>query len=106
MNYKPIKAVMLRNNDRIIDVDGAILVKGIELNFLEDIVTFTATKEDGSVSERWIAMDRLVNKVTSWAEWLITTTVYSDTPDKVEKFCEEMNGWKIWAGGIGYLSVK
>lgn len=65
MNYKPVKAVMLRNNDKFIDVDGVILVKDIKLNFLEDIVTFTATKEDGSVSERWIAMDRLVNKVTS-----------------------------------------
>lgn len=65
MNYKPIKAVMLRNNDKFIDVDGVILVKDIKLNFLEDIVTFTATKEDGSTSERWIAMDRLVNKVTS-----------------------------------------
>lgn len=65
MNYKPIKAVMLRNNDKFIDVDGVILVKDIKLNFREDIVTFTATKEDGSVSERWIAMNRLVNKVTS-----------------------------------------
>lgn len=65
MNYKPVKAVMLRNNDKVIDVDGVILVKDIKLNFLEDIVTFTATKEDGSTSERWIAMDRLVNKVTS-----------------------------------------
>ncbi|WP_268933401.1 hypothetical protein [Staphylococcus haemolyticus] len=36
-----------------------------KMNFREDIVTFTATKEDGSASERWIAMDRLVNKVTS-----------------------------------------
>nr|DAR38706.1 MAG TPA: hypothetical protein [Caudoviricetes sp.] len=63
MNYKPIKAVMLRNNDRIIDVDGIITVTNFKLNFREDIVTFTATKEDGSVSERWIAMDRLVNKV-------------------------------------------
>lgn len=65
MNCKPIKAVMLRNNDKFIDVDGVILVKDIKLNFREDIVTFTATKEDGSVSERWIAMNRLVNKVTS-----------------------------------------
>lgn len=65
MNYKPVKAVMLRNNDKFIDVDGVILVKDIKLNFLEDIVRFTATKEDGSASERWIAMDRLVNKVTS-----------------------------------------
>ncbi|QIC52801.1 hypothetical protein AXX01_00065 [Acinetobacter phage LAPP1] len=65
MNYKPIKAVMLRNNDRIIDVDGVITVTNFKMNFCEDIVTFTATKEDGSVSERWIAMNRLANKVTS-----------------------------------------
>ena len=63
MNYKPVKVVMLRNNDKFIDVDGVILVKDIKMNFREDIVTFTATKEDGSVSERWVAMDRLVNKV-------------------------------------------
>ena len=65
MNYKPVKAVMLRNNDKFIDVDGVITVTNIKLNFLDDIVTFTAIKEDGSVSERWTAMDRLVNKVTS-----------------------------------------
>ena len=65
MNYKPVKAVMLRNNDRIIDVDGVITVTNFKMNLREDIVTFTATKEDGSVSERWTAMDRLVNKVTS-----------------------------------------
>lgn len=65
MNYKPVKAVMLRNNDRIIDVDGIITVTNFKMNFREDIVTFTATKEDGSVSERWIAMDRLVNKVVN-----------------------------------------
>lgn len=65
MNYKPVEAVMLRNNDKFIDVDGVITVTNIKLNFPEDIVTFTAAKEDGSVSERWIAIDRLVNKVTS-----------------------------------------
>ena len=65
MNYKSIKAVMLRNNDKFIDVDGVITVTNFKMNFREDIVTFTATKEDGSVSERWIAMNRLVNKVTS-----------------------------------------
>ena len=65
MNYKPVKAVMLRNNDKFIDVDGVITITNIKLNFPEGIVTFTATKEDGSVSERWVAMDRLVNKVTS-----------------------------------------
>ncbi|WIL01610.1 hypothetical protein LGFCKLCI_00010 [Klebsiella phage vB_KpnM_SCNJ1-Y] len=65
MNYKPIKAVMLRNNDKFIDVDGVITVTNIKLNFREDIVTFTATKEDGSVSGRWIALDSIVDKVTS-----------------------------------------
>lgn len=63
MNYKPVKAVMLRNNDKFIDVDGVITVTNFKMNFLEGIVTFTATKEDGSVSERWTAMNRLVNKV-------------------------------------------
>lgn len=65
MNYKPIKAVMLRNNDKFIDVGGVITVTNIKLNFLEDIVTFTATKDDGSTSERWAAMNRLVNKVVN-----------------------------------------
>ena len=65
MNYKPVKAVMLRNNDKFIDVDGVITVTNFKMNFPEDIVTFTATKEDGSVSERWTAMDQLVNKVTT-----------------------------------------
>lgn len=63
MNYKPIKSVMLRNNDRIIDADGVITVTNFKMNFLEDIVTFTATKEDGSVSQRWVEMNQIVNKV-------------------------------------------
>lgn len=63
MNCKPIKAVMLRNNDKIIDVDGVITVTNFKMNFLTDIVTFTATKEDGSVSQRWVEMNQLVNKV-------------------------------------------
>lgn len=63
MNYKPIEAVMLRNNDRIIDVDGVITVTNFKMNFLENVVTFTATKEDGSVSQRWVEMNQLVNKV-------------------------------------------
>ena len=63
MNCKPIKAVMLRNNDKIIDADGVITVTNFKMNFLEDIVTFTATKEDGSVSQRWVEMNQIVNKV-------------------------------------------
>ena len=65
MNYKPVKAVMLRNNDKFIDVDGVITVTNFKINFLENIVTFTATKENGSVSQRWVEMNQLVNKVTS-----------------------------------------
>lgn len=63
MKCKPIKAVMLRNNDKFIDVDGVITVTNFKMNFLKDIVTFTATKEDGSVSQRWVEMNQLVNKV-------------------------------------------
>ncbi len=63
MNCKPIKAVMLRNNDKFIDVDGVITVTNFKMNFLEDIVTFIATKEDGSVSRRWVEMNQIVNKV-------------------------------------------
>ena len=63
MKCKPIKAAMLRNNDKFIDVDGVITVTNFKMNFLEDIVTFTATKPDGSVSQRWVEMNQLVNKV-------------------------------------------
>lgn len=63
MNCKPIKAVMLRNNDKFIDVDGVITVTNFKMNFLKDIVTFTATKEDGSVSQRWVETNQIVNKV-------------------------------------------
>lgn len=59
------RASQLRNNDKILMVDGLVTVTDFKMNFQEDIVTFTATKEDGSVSERWVAMDRLVNKVNS-----------------------------------------
>nr|DAV83256.1 MAG TPA: hypothetical protein [Caudoviricetes sp.] len=66
MNYKPVKAVTLRNNDKFIDVDGIITVTNIKLNFLEDIVEFTGHNlTTGYAAKRWIAMDRLVNKVTS-----------------------------------------
>ena len=63
MNYKPVKAVMLRNNDKFIDVDGIITVTNFKMVLIEDIVTFTATKGDSSVSQRWVKMNQLVNKV-------------------------------------------
>ena len=66
MNYKPVKAVMLRNNDKFIDVDGVILVKDIKLDFLGNSVEFTGHNlTTGYATKRWTSMDRLVNKVTS-----------------------------------------
>lgn len=59
------RASQLRNNDQILMADGLVTVTNFKMVLIEDIVIFTATKEDGSVSERWIAMDQLVNKVTS-----------------------------------------
>lgn len=66
MNYKPVKAVMLRNNDKFIDVDGVILVKDIKLDFLGNAVEFTGHNlTTGYATKRWTSMDRIVNKVTS-----------------------------------------
>ena len=59
------RASQLRNNDKILMVDGLVTVTDFKMIFLEDIVTFTATKEDGSVSQRWVEMSQLVNKVVS-----------------------------------------
>lgn len=58
-----IKAVLLRNNDHVIDIDGPMIVTNIKLVMLENIVTYTATKPDGSVSQRWADMDTLFDKV-------------------------------------------
>lgn len=65
MNYTPVKAVLLRNDDRIISTDGVFIVTDIELDFLEDIVKYTATDVTGRRTLRWAAMNTLVNKVTS-----------------------------------------
>lgn len=64
MNYTVIKSVLLRNNDRIIDVDGVFIVTDIKYDFREDIITYTATGTTGKRSARWKAMNKLVNKVT------------------------------------------
>ena len=63
MQTKPLKAVLLRNNDRILDVDGLYPVSNVKLVMMEDIVTYTATKPDGSVSERWAGMETYFDKV-------------------------------------------
>ena len=59
------RASQLRNNDKILMVDGLVTVTDFKMNFREDIVTFTATKKDGSASQRWVEMSQIVNKVTS-----------------------------------------
>lgn len=65
MNTIPVKALQLSNNDQIVDVDGLMVVSNFKMQLAENVVTYTATKPDGSVSERWIDMNRLVNKVVS-----------------------------------------
>lgn len=57
------RASQLRNNDQILMVDGLMTVTNFKMVLVEDIVTFAATKSDGSVSQRWLAMDSVVNKV-------------------------------------------
>lgn len=59
------RASQLRNNDKILMVDGLVTVTDFKMNFREDIVTFTATKKDGSVSQRWVEMSQIVNKVVN-----------------------------------------
>lgn len=63
MKTQQLKATLLRNNDQIVDVDGLLTVTDFKMNMLESIVTFTATKPDGSVSQRWMGMDTYVKKV-------------------------------------------
>ncbi|WPJ56720.1 hypothetical protein RCIP0108_00008 [Klebsiella phage RCIP0108] len=57
------RASQLRNNDQILMADGLVTVTNFKMVLIEDIVTFTATKEDGSASQRWTEMNRIVNKV-------------------------------------------
>jgi len=63
MKTQRIKAALLRNNDQIMDVDGLLTVTNFKMNMLESVVTFTATKPDGSVSQRWMGVDTYVEKV-------------------------------------------
>lgn len=63
MKTQQLKAVLLRNNDQIVDVDGLLTVTDFKMNMLESIVTFTATKPDKSSSRRWMGMDTYVEKV-------------------------------------------
>lgn len=65
MNTIGTRASQLRNNDQILMTDGLVTVTNFKMVLIEDIVTFTATKSDGSVSQRWAAMDSVVNKLCS-----------------------------------------
>lgn len=58
-----VKALQLNNNDQILDVDGLMVVSNFKIVLVENIVTYTATKPDGSVSERWASMNTYFEKV-------------------------------------------
>lgn len=58
-----IYASQLRNNDKVRMVDGLITIKDFKMVIIEDIVTFTAIKEDGTEHPRWAAMNSIVDKV-------------------------------------------
>ncbi|HEI0612141.1 TPA: hypothetical protein SIF59_004018 [Escherichia coli] len=63
MHTTRVKAVLLRNGDQIVDVDGLMVISNFQMDTMENIVTYTATKPDGSVSQRWADMDTLFDKV-------------------------------------------
>lgn len=65
MHTTRVKAVLLRNGDQIVDVDGLMVISNFQMDTMENIVTYTATKPDGSVFQRWAAMDTLFDKVMS-----------------------------------------
>ena len=65
MNTKPIKVVLLRNNDRIIDAGRVMKVTDFQLVLLEDIATYTLSDEDGYATRRWAALGAIVDKVVS-----------------------------------------
>lgn len=63
MNTIGTRASQLRNNDQILMADGLVTITNFKMVLIEDIVTFTATKSDSSVSQRWAAMDTCFDKV-------------------------------------------
>ena len=63
MITQSVKACLFRNNDRILDVDGLMTITNFKMNLRENIVTYTATKPDGTVSQRWADMDSYYEKV-------------------------------------------
>lgn len=63
MHTTRVKAVSLCNGDQILDVDGLMVVSNFKMVLVENIVTYTATKPDGKVSERWADMGTPFDKV-------------------------------------------
>lgn len=63
MNTTKVKASLLRNGDQLVDVDGLMVISNFKMQLVENIVTYTATKPDGSVSERWADMNSYFEKV-------------------------------------------
>lgn len=64
MITKGTKAIMLKDGDEVLDVDGRMTVTDIRMVISEGIITYTATKtKDGSTSKRWADMKSIFNKV-------------------------------------------
>lgn len=63
MHTTRLKAVLLRNGDQIVDVDGLMVISNFQMDTMENIVTYTATKPDGKASERWADMNIYFDKV-------------------------------------------
>lgn len=58
-----IKALQLRNNDRILDGDRVFTVTNFQMVMREDVVTYDLTDSGGVTTKRWAAMDSIVTKV-------------------------------------------
>lgn len=64
MITKGTRAIMLKDGDEVLDVDGRMTVSDIRMVMAEGIITHTATKtKDGSTSRRWADMESIFNKV-------------------------------------------
>lgn len=63
MNTKRTQAVLLRNGDKIVEVDGLLTISNFKMELQEGIVTFTATKTDGTFSMRWADLKSYLDRV-------------------------------------------
>ena len=58
-----IKALQLRNNDRILGGDKVFTVTNFQMVIREDVVTYHLTDAAGVTTPRWAAMDSIITKV-------------------------------------------